>query len=54
MLKLRLEPLGSLQFSTLVELEPEKDTDPSVCPHFSRVTAARILPKLGQKLKGDE
>ena len=30
-LKLRLEPLGSLQFSTLVELESEKDVCPSVC-----------------------
>ena len=26
----------------------------SVCPQFSRVTALRIFPKLGQKLRGDE
>ena len=31
-LKLRLEPLGSLQFSTLVELEPGKVVRPCVCP----------------------
>ena len=26
----------------------------SVCPQFSRVTARRIFPKLGQRLRGDE
>ena len=44
------------QFSTLVELESGKVVRPSVCvcPQFSRVTALRIFPKLGQKLRGDE
>ena len=37
-----------------VELESEKDVCVSVCPQFSRVTALRIFPKLGQKLRGDE
>ena len=37
-----------------VELEPEKVVCPCVCPHFSRVTALRILPKLGQNVRGDE
>ena len=46
--------LSPLQFSTLVELESGKVVCVSVRPQFSRVTALRIFPKLGQKLRGDE
>ena len=55
---------SALQFSTLVLSFSWATTweSPSVCPcvcvcvcqHFSRVTARWILPKLGQKLQGDE
>ena len=53
LLKLRSVTRVTLQFSALAELQPE---NVCVCvrPQFSRVTAPRILPKLGQKLKGDE
>ena len=37
-----------------VELEPGKVIRVCVRPRFSRVTALRILPKLRQKLRGDE
>ena len=47
--------LCPLQFSTLVELESGKWSIPVRvgCEHVSRVTARRIFPKLGMKLKYD-
>ena len=45
---------SQLQFSTLVELQPENVCLWSVYRHFSRTTAVRILANLGQKLEGDK
>ena len=53
---LKLRPMAleaMLQFSTLVELQPE-NVSLSGVRHFSKITAPRILTKLGQKLEGDE
>ena len=49
-----LRHVAVLNFSWARTWERHGSVRPSVRPHFSRVTAARILPKLGQKLKGDE
>ena len=60
---LKILPVKGVLFSTSVlsfswattwESSPSVRVCVCVCPQFSRVTAPRILPKLGQKLQGDE